>query len=81
MRVPHFLLLLREGLKEAPRDDVLNADQARLGFSTVVDDALPHLLVQVPTVVVRFHLQAHAIRDHSISQNTAVRGCAESGGI
>lgn len=57
VRVPQLLLLLRQALKEAARDDVLDPDQARVAFGGVIDDALPHLIVGAAAVVVRLHLQ------------------------
>lgn len=46
VRVPHLLLLFRQGLEEAARYDVFNADQPGILVPAVVDDALADLLVQ-----------------------------------
>ena len=55
--MPQLLLLLRQALEEAARDDILNSNQARIAVGAVIDDALPHLIVGAAAVVVRLNLQ------------------------
>lgn len=60
--VPQPLLLVRQCQEEVLRYDVLEADQLGVGVGAIVDQALPHLLVQMPAEVVRLHLPRHVMR-------------------
>lgn len=58
--MPELSFFLRQRLEQAARDDVLDADEARIVVCAVVDDALPHLLIQVRAIVVRLNLQGNS---------------------
>lgn len=61
VRVPQFLLVVRESQEESLRDEVLEADELSVGLRAVVDEALTHLLILVPAEMVGFDLTCHVV--------------------
>uniref|UniRef100_A0A7C9DZM0 Uncharacterized protein n=1 Tax=Opuntia streptacantha TaxID=393608 RepID=A0A7C9DZM0_OPUST len=59
--VPEPLLRVWEGHEEVLRYDVLNPDKPGVCLRAIVDQALPHLLVLVPTEVVCLYLSCHVV--------------------
>lgn len=59
--VPQRLLLVGQREEQLLDDDVLEADEARVGVGPVEDEALPHVLVEVCAEVVRLHLPRHVV--------------------
>lgn len=62
VRVPQWLLLVGQSEEVTLRDDVLDPDEPGLGIGAVVDQALPHVLVQAPAEMVGLHLPSHVMR-------------------
>jgi hypothetical protein len=61
MAMPKRLFIFWERFENAFRDNVFDADQARVGRVPIIDDALDELLGEVVAEVVRLDLSPHIV--------------------